>query len=178
VIGRAKEIDRLIHILSRRTKNNPVLIGDPGVGKTAIVEGLAKKIVREEVPEVLLNKKILTLDLGLVVAGTIYRGEFESRIKQIVDEIKADPNIILFIDELHTIIGAGSASGSMDAANMLKPALAKGQIRTIGATTIEEYKKHIESDPALERRFQPIVVNEPSLEETVQILKGIKEKYE
>lgn len=178
VIGRTKEIDRLIHILSRRTKNNPVLIGDPGVGKTAIVEGLAKKIVREEVPEVLLNKRILALDLGLVVAGTIYRGEFESRVKQIIDEIKADPNIILFIDELHTIIGAGSASGSMDAANMLKPALAKGQIRTIGATTMEEYKKHIESDPALERRFQPIVVPEPSPGETLAILKGIKENYE
>ncbi len=178
VVGRQGEIERVIHILSRRTKNNPVLIGDPGVGKTAIVEGLAKKMVHGEVPEALMNKKILALDLGLVVAGTMYRGEFESRLKQIVDEIKADPNIILFIDELHTIIGAGSASGSMDAANLLKPALAKGQIRTIGATTMEEYKKHIESDAALERRFQPVVVDEPSPEETVQILKGIKTNYE
>lgn len=178
VIGRGTEIERVIHILSRRTKNNPVLIGDPGVGKTAIVEGLAKKVVQGDVPEALMNKKILALDLGLVVAGTMYRGEFESRLKQIVDEIKADPNIILFIDELHTIIGAGSASGSMDAANLLKPALAKGHIRTIGATTMEEYKKHIESDPALERRFQPVVVDEPTVGETVAILKGIKTNYE
>lgn len=178
VIGRQHEIERVIHILSRRTKNNPVLIGDPGVGKTAIVEGLAKKVIRGEVPEALLNKKILALDLGLVVAGTMYRGEFESRLKQIIDEIKADPNIILFIDELHTIIGAGSASGSMDAANLLKPALAKGQIRTIGATTMEEYKKHIESDAALERRFQPVVIDEPSPADTVSILKGIRQNYE
>lgn len=178
VIGRAGEIERVIHILSRRTKNNPVLIGDPGVGKTAIVEGLAKKIMQENVPEALHGKRILALDLGLVVAGTMYRGEFESRLKQIVEELKADPNIILFIDELHTIIGAGSATGSMDAANLLKPALAKGQIRTIGATTMEEYKKHIESDPALERRFQPVVVNEPTPEETEAILRGIRENYE
>ncbi len=178
VIGRAKEIERLMHILSRRTKNNPVLIGDPGVGKTAIVEGLAKSILRGEVPEALLGKRILALDLGLVVAGTMYRGEFESRLKQIVDEIKADPNIILFIDEVHTIIGAGSASGSMDAANLLKPALAKGHIRAIGATTMEEYKKYIESDPALERRFQPIVVKEPSVEESIAIIRGIRHNYE
>lgn len=178
VVGRQAEIERVIHILSRRTKNNPVLLGDPGVGKTAIVEGLAKKVLQGDVPEALLNKKILALDMGLVVAGTMYRGEFESRLKQIVDEIKADPNIILFIDELHTIIGAGSASGSMDAANLLKPALAKGQIRTIGATTTEEYKKHIESDPALERRFQPVTVDEPTPEETVAILKGIRSNYE
>ncbi len=178
VIGRQREIERVIHILSRRTKNNPVLIGDPGVGKTAIVEGLAKKIIRGEVPEALDRKRILALDLGLVVAGTMYRGEFESRLKQIIDEIKADPNIILFIDELHTIIGAGSASGSMDAANMLKPALAKGQIRTIGATTMEEYKKHIESDAALERRFQPVMVNEPSPEDTANILRGVRQNYE
>lgn len=178
VVGRQPEIERLVHILSRRTKNNPVLIGDPGVGKTAIVEGLAKRIVQNQVPEALQGKRILALDLGLVVAGTIYRGEFESRLKQIVEEIKSDPHIILFIDELHTIIGAGSASGSMDAANLLKPALAKGQIRTIGATTQEEYKKHVESDPALERRFQPIIVNEPSPEETVAILRGIKSNYE
>jgi len=178
VIGRQAEIERVIHILSRRTKNNPVLIGDPGVGKTAIVEGLAKKIMQEDVPEALQGKRILSLDLGLVVAGTIYRGEFESRLKQIIDEIKADPNIILFIDELHNLIGTGSATGPMDAANLLKPALAKGQIRTVGATTMEEYKKHIESDPALERRFQPVTVNEPSASETMDILRGIRGNYE
>ncbi|MFH1236064.1 MAG: ATP-dependent Clp protease ATP-binding subunit [Parcubacteria group bacterium] len=178
VIGRAKEIERLIHILSRRTKNNPALIGDPGVGKTAIVEGLAKKILEGDVPDILLTKRILALDLSLVVAGTIYRGEFEGRFKQIIDEIKADPNIILFIDELHTIIGTGSAAGSMDAANILKPALAKGEIRCIGATTMDEYRKHIESDPALERRFQPIIVEEASIEETREVLRGIRENYE
>jgi len=178
VIGRSREIERLIHILSRRTKNNPVLIGDPGVGKTAIVEGLAKKLVEGDVPDVLLNKKILKLDLSLVVAGTIYRGEFESRFKQILEEIKQDPNIILFIDELHTIIGTGSAAGSMDAANILKPTLAKGTIRTIGATTMDEYRKHIESDAALERRFQPIIIEEATGQETVDVLKGIKENYE
>ncbi len=178
VIGREREIERLIHILARRTKNNPALIGDPGVGKTAIVEGLAKKILKGEVPDALLNKRILTLDLAMVVAGTIYRGEFESRLKQIIDELKADPNTILFIDELHTIVGAGSASGSMDAANILKPALAKGQIRVIGATTLDEYKKHIEGDAALERRFQPILVAEPTPEETLTILKGIRQNYE
>jgi ATP-dependent Clp protease ATP-binding subunit ClpC len=178
VIGRKNEIDRLIHILSRRTKNNPVLIGDPGVGKTAIVEGLAKKIISGEVPDALLDKKILKLDLGLVVAGTIYRGEFEGRLKQILDEIKKDPNIVLFIDELHTVVGTGSAAGSMDAANILKPALAKGEIRTIGATTLDEYRKYIESDAALERRFQPIIVEEASPEETQEVLQGIKENYE
>ncbi|MBI4092855.1 MAG: ATP-dependent Clp protease ATP-binding subunit [Candidatus Kerfeldbacteria bacterium] len=178
VIGREREIERLVHILARRTKNNPVLIGDPGVGKTAIVEGLAKKIVKGEVPDALLNKRILTLDLALVVAGTIYRGEFESRLKQIIDEMKSDPNTILFIDELHTIVGAGSASGSMDAANILKPALAKGHVRVIGATTLDEYKKHIEGDAALERRFQPIMVAEPTTEKTLTILKGIKVNYE
>ncbi len=178
VIGREREIERLIHILARRTKNNPALIGDPGVGKTAIVEGLAKKILKGEVPDALLNKRILTLDLALVVAGTIYRGEFESRLKQIIEELKNDPNIILFIDELHTIVGAGSASGSMDAANILKPALAKGQIRVIGATTLDEYKKHIEGDAALERRFQPIFVAEPTPDETSMILKGVRQNYE
>ncbi len=178
VIGRKNEIERLIHILSRRTKNNPVLIGDPGVGKTAIVEGLAKKIISGEVPDALLDKKILKLDLGLVVAGTIYRGEFEGRLKQILDEIKKDPNIVLFIDELHTVVGTGSAAGSMDAANILKPALAKGEIRTIGATTLDEYRKYIESDAALERRFQPIIVEEASPEETKEVLQGIKENYE
>lgn len=178
VIGRDEEIERLTHILSRRTKNNPVLVGDPGVGKTAIVEGLAKNIVEGKVPEVLVGKRLLALDLSLVVAGTIYRGEFESRLKQIIDEIKEDERIIVFIDELHTIMGAGAASGSMDAANILKPALAKGEMRVIGATTLEEYRKHIESDAALERRFQPIMVDEPSAEETVQILKGIRKNYE
>ena len=178
VIGREKEIERLIHILSRRSKNNPVLIGDPGVGKTAIVEGLAKKIMKREVPDALLNRRLMTLDLAMVVAGTIYRGEFESRLKQIIDELKTDPNIVLFIDELHTIVGAGSASGSMDAANILKPALAKGSIRVIGATTLDEYKKHIEGDAALERRFQSIFVAEPTPEETIQILKGIRSNYE
>ncbi|MFH1207311.1 MAG: ATP-dependent Clp protease ATP-binding subunit [Patescibacteria group bacterium] len=178
VVGRANEIERLIHILSRRTKNNPVLIGEPGVGKTAIVEGLAKKIMSGDVPDVLLNKKILRLDLSLVVAGTIYRGEFEGRFKQIIDEIKKDPNIIMFIDELHTIIGTGSAAGSMDAANILKPALAKGDIRTIGATTLDEYRKYIESDAALERRFQPIIIEEATPEETAEVLRGIKDNYE
>jgi len=178
VIGRKNEIERLIHIIARRTKNNPVLIGEPGVGKTAIVEGLAKKIIAGEVPDALLNKKIFKLDLSLVIAGTMYRGEFEGRFKQILDEIQKDPNIILFIDELHTIVGTGSAAGSMDAANILKPALAKGQIRCIGATTLDEYRKHIESDAALERRFQPIIVEEASEGETNEVLKGIKENYE
>jgi len=178
VIGRQKEIDRLIHILSRRTKNNPVLIGEPGVGKTAIVEGLAKRIVLGDVPSVLLAKKIYSLDLSLVVAGTVYRGEFESRLKQIMEEVKGNINVILFIDELHTLIGAGGASGALDAANILKPALAKGYLRCIGATTLDEFHKHIESDPALERRFQPIMIEEPSSEETFDILRGIKENYE
>jgi len=178
VIGRGDEIERLIHILSRRTKNNPVLIGEPGVGKTAIVEGLAKKIIAGEVPDILLDKKIFKLDLSLVIAGTIYRGEFESRFKQIIDEIKKDPNIIMFIDELHTIIGTGSAAGSMDAANILKPALAKGEIRTIGATTLDEYRKYIESDAALERRFQPIIIEEANINETKEVLSGIRDNYE
>lgn len=178
VIGRATEIERIIQILSRRTKNNPILLGDAGVGKTAIVEGLAKKIMNGEVPDVLINKKILTLDLGTVLSGTMYRGEFESRIKQIIDEVKRDPNILLFVDEFHTIIGAGAAAGAMDAANLFKPELARGNLRMIGATTLEEYKKHIESDPALERRFQPVIIEEASLDETYKILEGIKENYE
>lgn len=178
VIGREVEIARLTQILCRRTKNNPVLLGDPGVGKTAIVEGLAKKILNGDVPEVLLDKRILMLDLGLLLAGTMYRGEFEQRLKNVIGEIQADSNIILFIDELHTLTGAGAAPGSLDAANILKPALARGQIRCIGATTLEEYRKHIESDPALERRFQPIAVAEPNPEKTVQILRGIKGHYE
>ncbi|MDD2807442.1 MAG: ATP-dependent Clp protease ATP-binding subunit [Patescibacteria group bacterium] len=178
VIGREIEIERLIQILSRRNKNNPLLLGDPGVGKTAIVEGLAKKITQGDVPEVLVGKKIYTLDLSLVVAGTSFRGEFENRLKQIITEVKRNPNIILFIDEIHNIIGIGSATGSMDAANILKPALARGEIRCIGATTTEEYKKYIESDPALDRRFQPIFVSQPSVEKTIAILEGIKENYE
>ncbi len=178
VIGREKEIERIINILARRTKNNPILLGEPGVGKTAIIEGLAKKILQQEVPAFLLNKKILSLDLTAVIAGTMYRGEFEARLKQIIDEVKSNPNIILFIDEIHNIIGAGSTSNSMDAANILKPALARGQIRCIGATTFEEYKKHIEKDSALNRRFQSIHIKEPSSEKTFEIIKGIKSNYE
>ena len=178
VIGREREIERLVNILCRRTKNNPILIGEPGVGKTAIVEGLAKKIRGGRMPDVLKRKKILSLDLTLMIAGTIYRGEFESRLKQIIDEIADHPEYILFIDELHNIIGAGSNQGTLDAANILKPALARGQIRCIGATTLDEYKKYIASDPALERRFQPITVEEPSREDTLQILSGIKKYYE
>lgn len=178
VIGRKKEIDRLISILGRRTKNNPVLIGEAGVGKTAIVEGLALAIANREVPDILLDKKILSLDLALVVAGSMFRGEFENRLKQIIDEVKADQNIILFIDELHTMVGAGATAGSLDAANILKPALARGELRTIGATTISEYKKYIEHDAALERRFQSIMVDEPSKEESIAILKGLRPNYE
>ncbi len=178
VIGRKAEIERLISILNRRTKNNPVLIGEPGVGKTAIVEGLALAIVKHEVPDSLLDKKIITLDMALVVAGSMFRGEFEQRLKQVIDEVKDNPNIILFIDELHTIVGAGATTGSLDAANILKPALARGEIRVIGATTLAEYKKHIEHDAALERRFQPILVEEPSIEESIQILEGVKPNYE
>lgn len=178
VIGRKKEIDRMVSILGRRTKNNPVLIGEAGVGKTAIVEGLALAISKREVPDTLLDKKILSLDLALIVAGSMFRGEFENRLKQIIDEVKNSPNLILFIDELHTMVGAGATTGSLDAANILKPALARGEVRTIGATTLAEYKKHIEHDSALERRFQPILVEEPSLEESVEILKGLRPNYE
>ncbi len=178
VIGRKSEIERLISILNRRTKNNPVLIGEPGVGKTAIVEGLALAIAKQEVPDTLIDKKILTLDMALVVAGSMFRGEFEQRLKQVIDEVKDNANIILFIDELHTIVGAGATTGSLDAANILKPALARGEIRVIGATTLAEYKKHIEHDAALERRFQPILVEEPSHEESVEILFGLREFYE
>lgn len=178
IIGREKEIERVVNILSRRTKNNPVLVGEPGVGKTAIVEGLAKKIVSGDVPDILKKKKILSLDLTLLIAGTIYRGEFEARLKKIIDEVSAKPDYILFIDEIHNIIGAGSNQGTMDAANILKPALSRGLLRCIGATTIDEYKKHITSDPALERRFQSINIEEPSPEETIDILKGIKKYYE
>jgi ATP-dependent Clp protease ATP-binding subunit ClpC len=178
VIGRDLEIERVIQILSRRTKNNPVLIGEPGVGKTAIVEGLAQRIISSNVPEALVGKRVVTLDLALLVAGTKYRGEFEERLKKVMKEIKEVSNVILFIDELHTIIGAGAAEGAIDASNMLKPSLSRGEIQCIGATTLNEYKKHIEKDAALERRFQPIIVDEPSVGETIVILNGIKYLYE
>ncbi|MCU9615257.1 ATP-dependent protease ATP-binding subunit ClpC [Caldibacillus lycopersici] len=178
VIGRSKEIQRVIEVLSRRTKNNPVLIGEPGVGKTAIAEGLAQQIVNNEVPEILRNKRVMTLDMGTVVAGTKYRGEFEDRLKKVMDEIRQAGNIILFIDELHTLIGAGGAEGAIDASNILKPSLARGELQCIGATTLDEYRKYIEKDAALERRFQPIMVDEPSVEESIQILKGLRDRYE
>lgn len=179
VIGRDAEISRVIQILSRRTKNNPILIGEAGVGKTAIAEGLANRIAMGDVPESLKDKELVSLDLGILIAGTKYRGEFEERLKNILKEIeKSDGKIILFIDEIHTIVGAGAAEGSLDASNMLKPALARGELRAIGATTIKEYQKHIEKDPALQRRFQPVYVNEPSIEDAVAILRGLKEKYE
>ena len=178
VIGRDEEIERLVQILARRTKNNPVLLGEPGVGKTAIVEGLAQKIARGEISDVLNGKRLLALDLASVVAGTKYRGEFEQRLKNIIDEIAAAKDAIIFIDELHTIIGAGAAEGSIDASNMLKPALARGEVQCIGATTFDEYRKYIETDTALERRFQPITVDPPDVEQTITILKGIRAKYE
>ncbi|HLI28730.1 MAG TPA: ATP-dependent Clp protease ATP-binding subunit [Chloroflexota bacterium] len=178
VIGREREIERVIQILSRRTKNNPALIGEPGVGKTAIVEGLAQRIAAGDVPETLMGKRLLTLDIGSLVAGTKYRGEFEERLKKIIEEVKNSGNCILFIDELHTLVGAGAAEGAVDAANILKPSLARGELQTIGATTLDEYRKYIERDAALERRFQPVLVEEPSVEETIEILRGIKERYE
>ena len=179
VIGREKELQRVIEILSRKTKNNPVLVGDPGVGKTAIVEGLAQKIVKGEVPEELKGKRVLMLDMGRLLAGSKFRGEFEERLKAVIDEIKKlGDKVILFIDELHTIVGAGAAEGAMDAANLLKPALARGELRAIGATTVEEYRKYIEKDKALARRFQPVYVGEPSVEETIEILKGLRPVYE
>jgi ATP-dependent Clp protease ATP-binding subunit ClpC len=178
VVGRNNEIERVIQILSRRTKNNPVLLGEPGVGKTAIAEGLAQRIINGNVPEVLVDKRLVTLDLASLVAGTKYRGEFEDRLKKVVEEITAANNVIVFIDELHTLIGAGAAEGAIDAANILKPALARGELQCIGATTLDEYRKHIERDSALERRFQPITVDEPTVEETVEILKGLRDKYE
>jgi len=178
VIGRSKEITRVIEVLSRRTKNNPVLIGEPGVGKTAIAEGLAQQIVSNEVPEILRDKRVMTLDMGTVVAGTKYRGEFEDRLKKVMDEIRQAGNVILFIDELHTLIGAGGAEGAIDASNILKPSLARGELQCIGATTLDEYRKYIEKDAALERRFQPIQVNEPSVEESIQIIYGLRDRYE
>ncbi|WP_128896464.1 ATP-dependent protease ATP-binding subunit ClpC [Longirhabdus pacifica] len=178
VIGRSKEIERVIQVLSRRTKNNPVLIGEPGVGKTAIAEGLAQSIVDNEIPETLRDKRVMTLDMGSVVAGTKYRGEFEDRLKKIMDEIRQAGNIILFIDELHTLIGAGGAEGAIDASNILKPSLARGELQCIGATTLDEYRKYIEKDAALERRFQPINVDQPSSEEAIQILYGLRDRYE
>ncbi|MHB8157361.1 MAG: ATP-dependent Clp protease ATP-binding subunit [Desulfocucumaceae bacterium] len=178
VVGREKEIERVIQILSRRTKNNPVLIGEPGVGKTAIVEGLAQRVVAGNVPEVLLDKRVVTLDIASMVAGTKYRGEFEERLKKTIEEIIGSNNVIVFIDELHTIIGAGAAEGAIDAANILKPALARGEMQCIGATTVDDYRKYIEKDPALERRFQPIMVEEPTVEETIAILRGLRDKYE
>ena len=178
VVGRQKEIERVIQILGRRTKNNPVLIGEPGVGKTAIAEGLAQRITNGDIPDILEEKRVVTLDIGLLVAGTKYRGEFEERLKKIMDEIRQASNVILVIDEVHTLIGAGAAEGAIDAANILKPALARGELQCIGATTLDEYRKHIERDAALERRFQPVMVGEPSVEETIEILYGLRERYE
>lgn len=178
VVGRHNEIDRVVQILGRRTKNNPVLIGEPGVGKTAIAEGLAQRIIIGEVPDILEDKRVLTLDIGLLVAGTKYRGEFEERLKKIMEEIRGAGNVILVIDEVHTLIGAGAAEGAIDAANILKPALARGELQCIGATTLDEYRKHIERDAALERRFQPVMVGEPSVVDTIEILRGLRERYE
>ena len=178
VVGRQKEIERVIQILGRRTKNNPVLIGEPGVGKTAIAEGLAQRIGNGDVPDILEDRRVVTLDIGLLVAGTKYRGEFEERLKKIMDEIRTAGNVILVIDEVHTLIGAGAAEGAIDAANILKPALARGELQCIGATTLDEYRKHIERDAALERRFQPVMVGEPSVDETIEILHGLRDRYE
>ncbi|MGD8760031.1 MAG: ATP-dependent Clp protease ATP-binding subunit, partial [Anaerolineales bacterium] len=177
VIGRETEIERVIQILARRTKNNPALIGEPGVGKTAIVEGLAQRIVAGETPDPLLGKRLLQLDVGSMVAGTMYRGQFEERLKRVIDEFKSS-EAILFIDEVHMLVGAGAAGSSVDAANILKPALSRGELQVIGATTLDEYRKHIESDSALERRFQPVMVEEPTIEEAIEILRGVRRPYE
>src|SRR3989337_120004 len=178
VIGREKEIERVVQILSRRRKNNPALIGEPGVGKTAIAEGLAHRIVSGDIPETLANKRVLTLDIGSLVAGTKYRGEFEERLKKIIEELRSTNDAVLFIDELHTLVGAGAAEGAIDAANILKPPLARGELQCIGATTLDEFRKYIEKDAALERRFQPVMVEEPPMEQTIDILLGIRERYE
>ncbi|MBD0267636.1 MAG: ATP-dependent Clp protease ATP-binding subunit [Cyanobacteria bacterium Co-bin8] len=178
VVGRSKEIERVVQILGRRTKNNPVLIGEPGVGKTAIAEGLAQRIVNQDVPETLIDKRVIMLDMSLLIAGTRFRGDFEERLTQVIEELRRDPNIILVIDEIHTLVGAGSLEGGLDAANMLKPALARGELQCIGATTLDEYRKHIERDAALERRFQPVTIAPPSVEETVEILQGLRSRYE
>src|SRR6202000_2709907 len=176
VIGRANEIERVVQILCRRTKNNPVLLGEAGVGKTAIVEGLAQQIIANDVPEILSEKRIVVLDLAMMVAGTKYRGQFEERIKAVMNEVRRAKNVILFLDELHTLVGAGGAEGAIDASNVLKPALSRGEIQCIGATTLDEYRKYIEKDGALERRFQQIIVNPPSKEETIEILKGLRDR--
>src|SRR6187455_2221366 len=178
VIGREKEIERVMQVLSRRTKNNPVLIGEPGVGKTAVVEGLAQAIIRGDVPQTLKDKHLYTLDLGSLVAGSRYRGDFEERLKKVLKEIRTRGDIILFIDEIHTLVGAGAAEGAIDAASILKPMLARGELQTVGATTLDEYRKYVEKDPALERRFQPIKVEEPTVAHTIEILKGLRDRYE
>src|SRR5476651_376939 len=178
IVGREKEIERVSQILSRRKKNNPILIGEPGVGKSAIAEGLALRIVQRKVSRVLFNKRVVTLDLASLVAGTKYRGQFEERMKAVMNELEKSPDVILFIDEIHTIVGAGGASGSLDASNMFKPALSRGEIQCIGATTLEEYRKYIEKDGALERRFQTITIDPPSPDQTVEIIKGLRSRYE